>query len=125
MEPDPAIVARGLKAYEQARAFERLRSWRLPLTYALAPAVPALFAVAMLRQGHPGYFAAGAAFTLFIAVRVALEWRRVQRRYADNLSLLARLEAAHGDSLPWVQVEKHFAALDEIRRELAQNETRE
>jgi len=33
--------------------------------------------------------------------------------------LLAKLEATYGDALPWVQVENHFAALEELKREIA------
>ncbi len=111
---------RGLKAYEQVRAFERLRTWRLPVTYAAAPLVPAVFGVALLRVGHPGWFAVGAGVAVFVAVRVWLEWKRLHRLYAENLTLLAKLEAAYGDALPWVQVENHFAALGEIQREIAE-----
>ena len=42
MPLSPDIEARGMKAYEQARAFERLRSWRLPLSYVVFALIPAL-----------------------------------------------------------------------------------
>jgi hypothetical protein len=120
MKPEPEIEMRGLKAYEQVRAFERLRTWRLPVIYAAAPIVPAGFGVAMLRMGHPGWFAVGAGAAMFVAIRVWLEWKRLHRLYGENLTLLAKLEAAYGDALPWVQVENHFAALEEIQREVAE-----
>jgi hypothetical protein len=118
------MEARGLKAYEQVRAFERLRTWRLPLVYAVAPIVPAVLGVAAWRLGYPALFAAGAAFAMFMAVRVWLEWKRLHRNYEENLVLLAKLEATYGDALPWVQVEKHFVALEELKREIAEERER-
>jgi hypothetical protein len=115
-----ALEAKGLKAYEQARAYERIRTWRLPLSYALAPIVPAVLGVAAWRQGYPALLAAGVSFSLFLAVRVWLEWKRLKNLYLENLALLAKLEETYGDTLPWVQVEKHFAALEELKREIAE-----
>jgi hypothetical protein len=119
-KPTADVESKGLKAYEQVRAFERLRTWRLPLVYAVAPIVPAVLGVAAWRLGYPALFAAGAAFSVFMAVRVWLEWKRLHRDYEENLVLLAKLEATYGDALPWVQVEKHFAALEELQREIAE-----
>ena len=118
--PTAEMEARGLKAYEQARAYERMRTWRLPLTYATAPLLPALLGAALWRMGYPALCAAGAAFSVFIAVRVVMEWKRLNRLYVDNVALLAKLEATYGDALPWVQVERHFAALEELKREIAE-----
>jgi hypothetical protein len=42
------------------------------------------------------------------------------KRYTKNLRLLAEQEKVYGDQLPWVQVEKHLAALDRLKRELEQ-----
>ena len=86
--------------------------------------MPALLGVAAWRLGYPALFAAGAAFSVFMAVRVWLEWKRLHRHYEENLVLLAKLEAAYGDALPWVQVEKHFAALEELKREIAEEKNR-
>jgi hypothetical protein len=124
MKPEPEIETKGLTAYEQVRAFERLRTWRLPVVYTAAPIVPAVFGLAALRLGHPAYFAVGAGVAAFVAVRVWLQWRHLHRLYAENLTLLARLEATYGDALPWVQVENHFAALEEIQREIAEQKSR-
>ena len=52
MELTPETEARGMKAYEQARAFERLRSWRLPVTFALFAVIPALSGALMWHLGH-------------------------------------------------------------------------
>jgi hypothetical protein len=119
-KPTPEIEARGLKAYEQARAYERIRTWRLPLSYALAPIVPVALGAVAWRLGYPALFAAGLSFAAFIALRVWMEWKRLQRLYVENLGLLAKLEETYGDALPWVQVENHFAALEELQREIAE-----
>ena len=42
------------------------------------------------------------------------------RQYAENRALLEKLESTYGDALPWVQVEQHFAALEELKREIAE-----
>jgi hypothetical protein len=113
--------AKGMKAYEQARAFERLRSWRLPLSYAVFAVVPAMIGAAMWGLGH----ATWAGFHFLAAVVLAWigwrHWKTLRARHAENLRLLAELEEAHGDALPWVQVEKHFAALEELKRGVAED----
>jgi hypothetical protein len=48
------------------------------------------------------------------------EWRRWSRLYGENLALLTRLESTYGNALPWVQVEQHFAALEDLKREIAE-----
>jgi hypothetical protein len=112
----PEIEARGMKAYEQARAFERLRSWRLPLSYTVFALVPALVGAAMWSTGHTTM----AGFNFLAAVILAWvgwsHWKTLRARHAENLRLLAELEKTHGDELPWVQVENHFAALELLRR---------
>jgi hypothetical protein len=118
-KPTPEVEAKGLKAYEQARAFERMRTWRLPVTYAAAPVLPTLLGLALWGRGYPALFAAALCFSVFLVVRVLMEWRRLKQQYADNLTLLSRLETKYGDALPWVQVENHFAALEELKREIA------
>ncbi|HEX4141332.1 MAG TPA: hypothetical protein VHY09_13365 [Candidatus Methylacidiphilales bacterium] len=118
-KPTPEIEAQGLKAYEQARAFERIRAWRLPVAYTMpSVAFMALGAAAWLTH-H--LFLSAACFGLapLVAVRMWFEWRRLWRLYEDNLALLARLEEAYGDALPWVQVEHHFAALEDLKRKIA------
>ena len=121
-KPTPEIEARGLKAYEQARAYERIRTWRLPLSYALAPVVPAALGAVTWHLGYPALFAAGLSFAAFIALRVWMEWKRLRRLYVENLTLLAKLEETYGDALPWVQVENHFAQLEKLKSELAEEE---
>jgi len=117
----PEIEARGMKAYEQARAFERLRSWRLPLSYAVFALVPALCGAGMWTLGHTmpaGFSFLGAVFLAWIAWS---HWKTLRARHAENLRLLAELKAEYGEELPWLAVENHFAELERLRRELAEN----
>ena len=112
----PEIEARGMKAYEQARAFERLRSWRLPLSYTVFALVPVLCGAGLWAIGHT----AMAGFNFLAAVVLAWigrsHWKKLRANYAENLRLLAELEKTYGDELTWVRVENHFAALDLLRR---------
>jgi hypothetical protein len=121
MPLSPDLEARGLKAYEQARAFERLRSWRLPLTFAVFALVPALSGAWMWHLGHTAMAGLNFVAALFLAWMGRLQWKHLCVRYARNLRLLAELKAEYGDALPWIQVEKHFAALDQLKQELAEN----
>jgi signal transduction histidine kinase len=108
--------ARGMKAYEQARAYERLRSWRLPLSFVLFAMVPALSGAWMWSIGQTSL----AWLNFFAAVGLAwmgrFQWKQLRARHARNLRLLAELEAEYGDQLPWIQVEKHFAELEKLKR---------
>jgi uncharacterized membrane protein len=115
MALSPEIEARGMKAYEQARAFERLRSWRLPLTYAVFALIPALSGAWMGAMGH--LILAGLNFfvAVFLAWMGRFQWKRLRARHAGNLRLLAELKAEYGDQLPWIQVENHFAALEKLK----------
>ncbi len=111
--------ARGMKAYEQARAFERLRSWRLPLTFAAFALVPALVGLWVGVIGHTTVAGFNLALAAFLAWMGRAQWKHLQARHTRNLRLLSELKAEHGDQLPWVQVENHFAALEKLQREMA------
>jgi len=115
----PDDEARGLKAYEQARAFERLRSWRLPVSFIVCAVVPALTGVGMWVLGHLILAGLNLAIGVFLAWMGRFQWRQLQARYGRNLRLLAQLKAEHGEALPWIQVEKHFAELERLKREMA------
>ena len=121
----PEIEAEGLKAYEQVCAFERLRTWRLPLWYTVFPLIPALSGAGLWATGHTTlgglHFLAAGLFTL----AEWFHWKRLCERHAKNLKLLEKMEAAYGDRLPWVQVENHFAALDQLKRDLADEARKE
>jgi hypothetical protein len=107
--------ARGMRAYEQARAFERLRSWRLPLTYVVFALVPALSGAWMWAIGHTTLAGLNFLVAVFLAWMGRFQWKQLRARHARNLRLLAELKAEYGDELPWIQVEKHFAELEVLR----------
>jgi uncharacterized membrane protein len=120
MNLTPEDEALGLKAYEQARAFERLRSWRLPLSFTVCAVVPALCGAWMWQLGHMKLTVLNLACAALLAWMGWAQWKRLLARYARNLRLLAQLKAEHGDTLPWVKVENHFAELERLRQELAE-----
>jgi hypothetical protein len=113
--------ARGLKAYEQARAFERLRSWRLPATFIFFALVPVLSGALMWATGHKLLAWLNFAVAVLLSWMGRFQWKQLRARHARNLRLLAELKAEHGDQLPWVQVENHFAVLEQIKKELAED----
>jgi len=120
MELTPEIEARGLKAYEQALAFERLRTWRLPLGHAIFVMIPLGCGLLAMKTGYgklgvAQFFAAG-----LFAMVVALHWRRLRAAYAKNLEMVAEMEREYGEQLSWVQVNKHFAELERLQREMAE-----
>lgn len=114
-----------MKAYEQARAFERLRSWRLPVTFAAFALIPALSGVLMWSLGHTTMAWLNFGVAVFLAWMGQFQWKQLRARYARNLRLLAEMKAEYGDQLPWIQVEKHFAALAELKREMSEAEGRQ
>jgi hypothetical protein len=124
-KPTPEIEAQGLRAYEQACAFERLRTWRLPLVYGGAAAAPLFLAYSAWRSGDEGIALMGGGCSAFVLFLVVVQWRRLLRQYAENRALLEKLESTYGDALPWVQVEQHFAALEELKREIAEGRAKD
>ena len=120
MKATPEIEAKGLRAYEQARAFERLAAdaaagelWRFHADAG---------GRGDFRLGDGASRDAGVclAGTVIIGLICAYQWKTLKTRYAENIALLAELEKTYGDDLPWVEVEKHFAALEELQREMAE-----
>ena len=122
MKLPPDVEREGLKAYEQAAAFERLRGWRLGLSYAVFTLIPLLNGVLMWKMGHATMAVLNVLAALFFVAGCWFHWRGLRVRYAKNLALLAELEGVYGDKLPWIEVERHFAAVEELRRELAREE---
>lgn len=119
----PQIESAGLRAYEQARAFETLRRGRVPLVYSAIALVLLLGGGgALLVWNRP------VEATLFLMMGIIfpflayLQWQRLRQRHDENVLLLAELEKQYGEDLPWLQVERHFAALEQLQRELAQEE---
>jgi hypothetical protein len=116
----PQIEARGLLAYEQARAFESLERKR-PLLFFIY-GVLALFCLGTGGEAMTlhRYFGAALALAsgLFVALTPWLHWRGLRARYAVNLALLAGLKREYGEVLPWLEMERHFAALEKLQQEL-------
>ena len=122
MKASPEIETKGLQAYERARAFESLQRKRLPLLYGGFTILLLTCAGLLLRLDH----ALAATFFLLLAIAFPvlawLHWRRMGAHHAENLLLLAELENVYGEDLPWIQVERHFAALERLQAELKQEE---
>ena len=118
MALNPTDEARGLKAYEQARAFERLRTWRLPLSFIVFALVPALSGAWMWTLGHTILAWLNFVAAVLLAWMGRFQWKQLLARHARNLRLLAGLKAEYGDQLPWIQVENHFAELEKLKREI-------
>jgi signal transduction histidine kinase len=120
MRPTPETEARGLKAYEQVLAFERLRGWRLPATFIIFATIPALSGAWLWSIGHHAMAWLNFIVAVLLAWMGRFQWKQLVARHARNLRLLAELKAEYGEQLPWVQVENHFAALEELKREIAE-----
>lgn len=124
MKPGAEIVEQGLRAYEQAGAFERLRGRRaLLFLYGLPPAGLILLGWVAGDLGHAALAEGCVAAAIFTLLFTVWNWRRLRARHAQNLALLARLEKEHGDDLPWLEVERHLAALDRLVADLEQEKS--
>jgi hypothetical protein len=115
----PEIETEGWLAYEQARAFENLRRKRVPEIYA-GIFVVVIVATLLTALTHPKSVLAAGGFgaAAIYAVVGWLKWSSLRVRHASNLRRLAELEAKYGMNLPWLEVERHLAALAELRGEL-------
>lgn len=118
MKPSPEVEAAGLKAYEQAGAFERLQTWRLPVSYGVVLLVPVMGSLLALHWGRGTMAWVQFISAVLFAVLCRWNWLRLKARYEANLKLLAALEEEYGEELSWVKMENHFAALEELQREL-------
>ena len=123
MKPNPETEAKGLKAYEQARAFERIRTWRLPLTFVLFVLVPVVMGAILWTVGYTSVAWVSFILAILLSWMCRFQWKQLVARHARNVRLLAELKAEYGDQLTWVQVENHFAALQELKREIAEGRT--
>jgi ABC-type bacteriocin/lantibiotic exporter with double-glycine peptidase domain len=120
MKLPPDLEAKGLLAYEQAGAFESLQRRQLPLISTGLTLLMLLCGLVLLKLHEAllaGVTLGGAVLFPILAWR---KWQRLRVQHAENLRLLAELQAQYGDLLPWIQVEKHFAALEQLQRELAE-----
>jgi hypothetical protein len=118
MKLTPQAEMEGLRVYEQVRAFERVRSWRLPLCYLIFAMIPMATGAGLLKMDYPVLGELHLATAFFFMAGSGVHWHWLLKRYAKNLQFLAEQEKVYGDQLPWVQVEKHFAALDRLQRDL-------
>jgi len=109
----------GLLAYEQTLAFAALRRKKLPWVYVLSPIVLAAAGGAALMGGFLSLAATCWASAVLFAIFAAWNWRRLRALDGRNRALLARLQAQYGDDLPWLQVERHLAALEKLKAEVA------
>jgi len=109
-----------MRAYEQVLAFERLRTWRLPLTFSIFVLIPALTGAWLWSIGHFAMGWLNFIVAMLLAWMGRFQWKQLVARHARNLRLLAELKAEYGEQLPWVQVEEHFAKLEELKREIAE-----
>jgi hypothetical protein len=115
----PEMESDGLRAYEEARAFESLRRKRLPLVYTGLTLLLLLAGSVMWEVGHPDIAGIGLVTALLFAVLARFTWQNLRIRYARNLNLLAELEGRYGEQVPWLQVERHLAALNQLQADLA------
>ena len=100
--------------------FERLRTWRLQASYVIFVSVPFLSASVALAMGHETLGGVQYGAAALFAVIAWLQWRHLKERYAKNCEVVAELERIYGDDLPWVKVDKHFAELEKLKREMAE-----
>jgi len=119
MKLTPEIEAKGLKAYEQVCAFEALRRRKLPWIYTGFSLLLAALGVLMLRHDQLKLAEAFLLGAVLFAWGSGWSWRKLMARYAVNVQVVNELEKTYGDQLQWVKVEKHFAALAKLQRELA------
>ena len=83
--------------------------------------IPALCGMGLWTMGHTMMAGFNFLAAVVLAWIVWSHWKRLRARYAENLRLLAELKAEYGDQLPWIQVENHFAALEKLNREMAED----
>jgi hypothetical protein len=102
----PEDEKEGWKAYEQARAFENLRRKKIGWVYAAQGLLGALMAAVMWKARHPFMAVVFLGLAILLPVFTGLRWRFFAFRHAENLSRL--------------EVERHLAAVAELREELAQ-----
>jgi hypothetical protein len=119
----PELEREGWLAYEQARAFESLRRRRLPVVYAGLTALLIVMGLVACKVERP------VLGTVFLAVAILfpiVAWntaRFFRFRHDENLQRLAALKARYGENLPWLEVERHMAAVAELQNELARQKT--
>jgi hypothetical protein len=108
----------GWRAYDQVCAFESLRRRRLPWIYAGLTLVLFIMAWVGWTLGRTWVATGFLALALFFPIFSWLKWRYFRLRHAMNLHFLADLEERYGPGLPWLEVKRHLAALEKLRKEV-------
>ncbi len=116
----PEVEKEGWRAYEQARAFESLQRKRVPQIYATF-FVLLMLATFLTALYHPRSLMALGSFAgmMILCVIGWQRWLALRMRHVVNLHLLQDWKARYGPNLPWLQVERHMAAVADLQRELA------
>ena len=118
LKAPPKIETEGLRAYDQVCAFERLRRRRLPVIYCGITLLIVICGFALMIVDLPVWALVCLVLAIFFSVMAWFNWRKLTQNYAKNLAFLAELENTYGDELPWIEVEKHFAALEQLKSNL-------
>jgi hypothetical protein len=117
MKLSPEEEVKGLRAYEQVRAFEALRRRRLPMVYVVFTSLWLVGSLIGWRMNPSLLTGSLVACAVFIGALFWMQWQYLRARYAHNLTILHEMEATYGELLPWIQVERHLQELDKIRQE--------
>jgi ABC-type bacteriocin/lantibiotic exporter with double-glycine peptidase domain len=118
MKAPPQVEAEGLRIYDKACAFERLRRRRLPAIYCGVTLLIVMSGFALMFINRPLWALLCLVLAVFFSGMAWLNWRKLMRGYAKNLEILTELENTYGEDLPWIQVEKHLAALEQLKSNL-------
>jgi hypothetical protein len=116
------IEKEGWTAYEQARAFENLRRKRVPEIYACIFVIVTV-ATFVIAVTHPRSLMAVGGFggAVIYAAVGWLKWSALQVRHTHNVRRLEELQKQYGMNVPWLEVERHLAALAELQGELGRD----
>ena len=118
MKAPPQVEVEGLRIYDKVCAFERLRSRRIPVIYCAITLLIILGGFALMMIDRPYWALTCLMLAIFFSGIAWFNWRKLSRAYAKNLQLLTELETTYGEDLPWIQVERHLVALEQLKRDL-------
>jgi len=120
----PKTEQEGMRAYEQVCAFEALRRRRIPAIYSGVALLLVVAGFVLLVKDEPRWAVVCLVTVAGFSAVAWWNWRALSRRYAKNLEMIEELERTYGEALPWVAVEKHFAALEQLKRDLEEERRR-
>jgi hypothetical protein len=107
----------GQAAYDRIAAFAGLRRRRMELIYALFPVLLVLAGSIAWVHSQKTIAVICAASAVADAIFAGWNWRRLRLDDKRNRALLARMQVQHGDTLPWLQAERHMAEIRRIQAE--------